>query len=68
MDWQQLLVYAIVAGAAAYMVRRQFRRAGGCGGCNSCETDKTPSSAAKPPLVQLELGPPPAREDATDRT
>ena len=57
MNIQDFAVFAIVALAAAYLVRSWFfasKSGGGCGKCNSC-----PSSSAapkqEPQLVQIDL-------------
>ena len=68
----QLLVLLIVAAAAGYLVLRQLagRRKGGCGGgCPSCpSTTPNPADKAHPgELVQLALGPPPARAKGSKR-
>jgi attachment p12 family protein len=61
MDWQQGLVYLIVAGAALYLLRGYFRRGkkAGCGGCNSCPGATPPGeeTSSPPSLVQLEVPP-----------
>jgi hypothetical protein len=60
MDWQQLLVYLIVATAAAYLLVRHLahraRQSTGCGGCSSCPASREPQSAPEPPqnLVQID--------------
>jgi hypothetical protein len=59
MDWQQVIVFLIVAAAAVYLWRRNTASRGGsgCGGCGKCAA--TPQAAAKPTpeLIQLDLGP-----------
>lgn len=47
LDWQNLIVLAIVAGAAAYIARLGWasfvaRKASACGGCRNCAADKNP--------------------------
>lgn len=49
LDGQSLAALLLVATAAAYLLRRLFRRR--TAGCNGCETNACSSSA--PPLVQL---------------
>ena len=59
--WDQILVYVIVAAAAAYLARGFFRarKKAGCGGCERCP-DETPQEGAPPSdLVQIEI---PSRE------
>ncbi|MCC2668061.1 MAG: hypothetical protein K0Q72_532 [Armatimonadetes bacterium] len=63
MDWQQLLVYLIVAAAALYLWRRSRRKSSaGCGGCGTaggCGSSRTASTETpqEPELIQLELTP-----------
>ena len=53
----QLLVYVIVAAAAAYLTLRTFRKKpGSCGGCDGCPSD-TPAAESRSELIQLELPP-----------
>lgn len=56
MDWQQLLVYLIGAGAVLYLVRRYLagRKAGACGDCSGGCGPKRPTPARTPELVQIE--------------
>ena len=45
MDWQQWLVYLIVAGAALYLARGYFRKGkSGCGGCSAPRTGAGPGA------------------------
>ncbi len=64
LDWQQLAVWAIGAGAVLYLVWGYVagRRRGACGGCHGCAApdDEAPGTAV---LVQIEPGPP-RRKDA----
>lgn len=55
MDWQQLAVFAIAAGAAAYLVLRNRvqRSKPGCGGCGTCPPAPSPDVPARPELVQI---------------
>ena len=60
MDWQQLLVYLIVAAAALYLWRQYAVKRSGCGGCGTsgCGTKrKTAEAPREPELIQLELAP-----------
>lgn len=62
MDWQQIIVFLIVATAAAYLWRRSVagRKQSGCGGCGGCGSAKataTSPSRPEPELIQLDLGP-----------
>ena len=64
MDWQQILVFVIVAGAVFYLARGYFgRKKGACGGCSTCPStaasDESVSSRTQ--LVQLDLAPPKPR-------
>jgi len=47
LDWQNLIVLAIVAGATAYVARMVWssifaRKASACGGCRNCGTIQKP--------------------------
>ena len=56
MPLDQLLVFLIIAAAAAYLVWRSRRRKGGCGSCSSgdgCGAPKPESDR----LVQLDTRP-----------
>lgn len=57
MDWQQGVVIAAVALAAAYLVRRARSKKAGCGGCDECPAAAVPA-AEEPALVQLQMTPP----------
>jgi len=61
MDWQQLIVFLIVAAAAAYLWRRYAasRSQSGCGGCGGCGGARpvAKESGPEPELVQLQLTP-----------
>lgn len=61
MDWQQILVFLIVAGAAVYLWRQYAasRRRSGCGSCGGCGSARAANSPprSEPELVQLELTP-----------
>ena len=56
MDWQQILVFLIVAAAAAYLARGYFRR-GAKGGCGGCPAGKPQAEDPGADLVQIELAP-----------
>jgi len=64
MQWDQLLVYLIVAAAALYLAWTYLRKRkqSGCGGCESA-CGSTPKQNGKPQLVQLELTPPRKADD-----
>lgn len=61
MDWQQLIVFLIVAAAAAYLWRKYAanRSQSGCGGCGGCGNARAAvqESRPEPELVQLQLTP-----------
>lgn len=65
MDWQQAIVFLIVAAAAAYLWRQYAasRSRSGCGGCGGCGSARAaapegyPAPRSEPELVQLELTP-----------
>ena len=62
MDWQQPLVYVIVAAAALYLWRQYAgKKRSGCGGCGTSGGCGSGSSVEKarpePELIQLELKP-----------
>jgi hypothetical protein len=57
---QELVVYLIVAGAAAYLVRMAWSAARGQAGCGGCEgacggKTKTGNKATTPQLVQIQM-------------
>jgi len=53
---EQLAVFAIVAGAAYYVLQRLWSRSeGSCGGCNACPPP--PPVEEKSAIVQIEPGP-----------
>ena len=53
LPWDQIVVFAIVALAAAYLARGFFsKKKGACGGCSACPTTKPTEQT--PTLVQLE--------------
>jgi len=57
MNIQDFAVFAIVALAAAYLVRSWFvssKSGGGCGKCNSCPSSAAPKQP-EPQLVQIDL-------------
>jgi hypothetical protein len=52
---QDLIVYAVVAGAVAYLVKHWFltsKGEKGCGGCGGCAASKPKEEK----LVQIDLG------------
>jgi hypothetical protein len=58
MDWQQPLVYLIVAGAALYLAWLwRGRKRGACGGCPSSCGGEGSGKAEPAVLVQLEVAP-----------
>ena len=60
MNWDQILVFAVVLAATAYLFTRwRAGRKGACGGCGSCGTEKQPpkSPTAPPVLIQLDATP-----------
>jgi len=61
MDWQQLIVFLIVAAAATYLWRRSVasRHKSGCGGCGGCGSARQTAAEPRPEpeLVQLQLAP-----------
>jgi hypothetical protein len=68
MDWQQLVVYLIVAAAALYLAWGALRKKrAGCGGCGSCASASAPPESPKVELVQLDPAPRPIETEDSRR-
>ncbi|MBI3910715.1 MAG: FeoB-associated Cys-rich membrane protein [Armatimonadetes bacterium] len=61
MDWQQIIVYLVVAGAALYLLRGCFGRRpkSGCGGCGMCGKAGCANPKCEAPGSLIHLGPRP---------